>query len=190
MKGPLLLVALVLLGQDGPAGALRPAPVNTLYFFFSPQTRGEDLARRVIPFLKEKKGAIQLRPVLLVREFGTVEKVQEDSSFIRTLKEFSKLGDRELDIPLYDEEGLALAEAWKITRLPTLVLGSPPQPPAPGRPPGPVRKAQLYAGGLLGSFPVTIVYPILLKSSSNVSTSWSPARFITAKETTSVKESS
>lgn len=113
----------MLVGQEGRKAPERPRGDSVLYFFFGEDSRGGDeLARRVVPFILEKKGAILLRPVLLASDFAKLGRVKDESPIVRTLKELSKLGAKELDIPIYDLEGLSLAEAWKVNRLPALVL--------------------------------------------------------------------
>jgi hypothetical protein len=103
-----------------PAGA---APESALYFFFTPDgPGGASAARHASQFVKESKGRVRLRPVVLVSEFKGIGKLQESSPFYQTLRELQSLG--KLDIPLYDEEGLALAETWEIRSVPAFVLVS------------------------------------------------------------------
>lgn len=94
---------------------------NTLYFFFTPEAPGApETARRVAAFVKEKKGTVRLRPVLLVSDFSKLGSVNEKSLIHRAIKELGTLGT--LNIPLYDEEGLALAERWRTRSVPAVVL--------------------------------------------------------------------
>lgn len=94
---------------------------KTLYLFLSSDTKaGPDAARRAVEFVKESKGAIRLRPVVLLHDFTVLKQADERSPFFRAVKEMNQLGT--LSIPLYDEEGLALAERWKVRAVPTFVL--------------------------------------------------------------------
>ena len=121
------MVGVAVLGLLG--GLAEPAPPgserDTVYFFFSPESRGSDrLARRAVEFLKERQDKPAFRPVLLVDDFKSLSKLKTESVFVRTLQELAKASGGKLDIAPYDEEGLALAKGWKIARLPALVLAS------------------------------------------------------------------
>jgi hypothetical protein len=97
--------------------------VRVLYFFFSPESRaGAEAAKKATDFVKAKPGEVRLRPVILVERFQGIGKLDEKSPLYRTLKELQSQGP--LDIPLYDEEGLRLAEIWEIRSLPAFVLVS------------------------------------------------------------------
>src|SRR5579862_5540473 len=122
------LVAGGLLGFLGlwPASSA-PSPEDggrTLHVFFAPDSPGQaELARTVADYVLDKKGTVRLRGVLLVPEFAALGRVREGSPFTRTLRELSRVSaGAPLDLAIYDEEGLALARAWKIERLPALVL--------------------------------------------------------------------
>jgi hypothetical protein len=107
-------------GSADPGSAPAGEP-RTLYFFFTPESDGApEAARRVAAFVKERKGAVRLRPVLLVSDFSALGKVSEKTPVHRAIKELGALGT--LNIPLYDEEGLALAEHWRIRSVPAFVL--------------------------------------------------------------------
>lgn len=94
-----------------------------LYFFFSPEARGAaEAAKKATDFARARPGEVRLRPVLLVEKFQGIGKLDEKSPLYRTLKELQSLG--RLDIPLYDEEGLRLAETWEIRSVPSFVLVS------------------------------------------------------------------
>ena len=118
----LLILVLAASGSgDPPSGGNSGSAPRTLYFFFTPGADGASVAaRRVVAFVKEKKGAVRLRPVLLVTDFTALGKVEETTPVHRAIRELGALGT--LDIPLYDEEGLALAEAWRIRSVPAFVL--------------------------------------------------------------------
>lgn len=110
-----------LVGSGG--GAADPEKAPTLYLFLSRDAPGAgEVARRVVDFILERKGAVSLRPVLLVEDFATVGRLDEKSALFVALRELGRLSKDGLDIPLYDEEGLDLARSWKVRRLPALVL--------------------------------------------------------------------
>ncbi len=114
-----------LLGLWPAAGAPDPGDGGrTLTFFFAPDSPGQaELARTAVDYLLRKDGSVRLRSVLLVPDFAALGRVQEGSPFTRTLRELSRVSaGGPLDLAVYDEEGLALARAWKIDRLPALVL--------------------------------------------------------------------
>jgi len=101
-----------------PSGAGR-----TLYFFFAPDSPGQaELARSAVDYVLGKTGAVNLRSVLLVGDFAALGKVKEESPFTKSLKELSRISGGPLDLAIFDDEGLALAKAWKIERLPAVVL--------------------------------------------------------------------
>lgn len=98
-------------------------PQKTLYLFLSSDTKGApDAVWRGVDLVKESKGAIRIRPVLLFHDFTVLGQADDRSELFRAVKEMSRLGT--LSIPLYDEEGLGLAERWKIRTVPTFVLVS------------------------------------------------------------------
>lgn len=116
----------------GPLGLLgqpdleptRAARTPVLYFFMTPGAEGgPDGAKRLAAFLKRHPGQLRLRPVLLVHDWSTLRTMTEKSSLYGTLKELEGGGKPgTLDIPLYDEEGLGLAERWEIRAVPAYVL--------------------------------------------------------------------
>jgi hypothetical protein len=95
-----------------------------LYFFTSPEADGgPEGARRAIAFSRKYSERITLRPVLLIRDFKSLKNLTEKSNLARTVKELEagrKPGT--LDIPLYDEDGLLLAERWEVRVVPAFVL--------------------------------------------------------------------
>lgn len=96
---------------------------HTIYYFFGPDSPGQaECSRRVTEYVLERKGAVRLRSVLLVRDFAALGRIKEESPFTQSLKELGRVSAGPLDLTIYDEEGLALARAWKIERLPALVL--------------------------------------------------------------------
>ena len=105
-----------------PQGAQKPkAEGRTLYFFFTPESRGAaEGARKAVEFVKAHPNQVRLKPVLLLSKFEGVGKLDDKSPLYLSLKELQALGG--LDIPMYDEDGLRLAEAWEIRSVPSFVL--------------------------------------------------------------------
>lgn len=117
-----VLVALVmtigLVGRDVPASG-QEAERRTLYFFFSEKTSGApEAAKAIVASLTRGKGEIALRPALLVEDWSTFLKVGEASPLYLTMRHLGKA----TPVQVFDEEALRLAQTWKITRLPALVL--------------------------------------------------------------------
>jgi hypothetical protein len=105
------------LGLFGGAGGEEKA---TLYLFLSPRSEGgAAAARRARLFVETRKGLVLLRPVLLVSDFDSFGRLEEGSPADRTLRALGRI-----EVPLYDEEGLALARAWGISSVPAFVLVS------------------------------------------------------------------
>jgi hypothetical protein len=123
MRISILALVLPVLGGSIPAAqtarGIREGPV--LYFFFSPDAPGgSPAARKALEFTKAHGN--RLRPVVLIDRFRGLGKLEESSPFYRTLKELQSQGA--LNLPLYDPEGLALAESWQLRSLPAFVLVS------------------------------------------------------------------
>lgn len=92
-----------------------------LHFFFTPECGDAPVAaRRAKAFVLENRGKVRLRPVLLIRDFGRLARTEAGGAFQVAMKELGELGP--LDIPPYDEEGLRLAEHWKVNSVPAFVL--------------------------------------------------------------------
>lgn len=119
------ILGLLATGMGGPLFAPQ-APdqkggAATLYYFISPAVSGSlEGAKRAVAFLKAHPGQVTLRLVMLLDDFSIIRKVEESSPLYKTLKELQSLGT--LDLPLYDEEGLELAERWEIRSAPAFVL--------------------------------------------------------------------
>jgi hypothetical protein len=119
-------VAVAMLGLLGISQARTGTapPEGVLYFFSTPEAEGgPEGARRALAFIKKHPGLLKLRPVLLAHDWKGLQAVTEKSPLTRTLRELeagSKPGS--LDIPLYDEEGLLLAERWGLGSVPAFVL--------------------------------------------------------------------
>lgn len=109
---------LLTLPQSGPKPK---TDGRTLYFFFTPESGGAaEGAKRAVEFVKARRDQVRLRPVLLVSKFEGVGKLDDKSPLYLALKELQALGT--IDIPMYDEDGLRLAEAWEVRSVPTFVL--------------------------------------------------------------------
>lgn len=126
----LLAAVLGLLGAAGaPADdAAVKAPLNgTLFFFFS---RTDPLSLAAAKSLgglaaAPKGGGVRIRPVLLIEDWKAWKRPTEESPLFRTVRELGggKNGPG-VNIPVYDAEGLTLARAWRLNRLPAFVLVS------------------------------------------------------------------
>jgi hypothetical protein len=125
------LAARMLALAAGTLALVGSAPVQTrgsgkdvLYFFTTPEVEGgPEGAHRAKDFIRKHAELVSLRPVLLAKDFRVLKAVTEKSPLARTLKELeagSKPGS--LDIPLYDEEGLRLAQDWELRSVPAFVL--------------------------------------------------------------------
>ena len=99
---------------------------DTLYYFFSPETESASAGARIlIAFAKAGHEKLKIRPVVLIEHWERLRKVTPESILWKTVRELGRLREPAgVDIPLYDVEGLRLAKAWKITRLPAFVLVS------------------------------------------------------------------
>ena len=119
-------MTLLLLGQSAPPRSPGPGDADRkagsiLYFFFTPDAAGAiDAARHAVEFVRSSRGRVRLRPVLLVSQFRGLGMLQESSPFYRSLKELQAL--EALNVPLYDEEGLELAERWELRSTPSFVV--------------------------------------------------------------------
>ncbi|HLY76246.1 MAG TPA: hypothetical protein VKU80_19250 [Planctomycetota bacterium] len=99
------------------------AELPTLFYFFTPKSAGSlEGAKRAVTFMKVHQGQVKLRLVMLLDDFSVIRKLEEASPLYKTLKELQSQGT--LDVPLYDEEGLLLAERWGIRSVPAFVLVS------------------------------------------------------------------
>jgi hypothetical protein len=99
-------------------------PEGVLYFFTTPEAEGgPEGAKRLVAFANKHPGKVKLRPVLLAHDWSLLQTVTEKSPLTRTLKELEAGGKPgTLDIPLFDEEGLLLAERWQLRSVPAFVL--------------------------------------------------------------------
>ena len=110
-----LAAAVLALGQVGSRGQGEPSEV--LYLFLAPRcAESREAARRAGEFLRERGGQARLRVVLLVRDFEKLGQLEVGDPLEAVFRELGPL-----ELPLYDEEGLALAEAWQVRGLPAFV---------------------------------------------------------------------
>lgn len=116
-----LTLELVLAGVLGGGTSLRgdEAERRTLYLFFSEKTPSAAATLKAInAFLAKGKEDVALRPALLVEDWNTFLKVGETSPLYQVMRELGKT----TPVQIFDEEALKLATAWKVTRLPAMVL--------------------------------------------------------------------
>jgi hypothetical protein len=120
-----ILAATFLLGGalgQAERGSAAASADGTLYFFFSPDTPGAPAAAKTAQGLASQ-GKIKVRPVLLVEDWKTFRKPTAESHLYKTIRELGGRGDPPgVNIGVFDEEGLRLARAWKLTKLPAFVL--------------------------------------------------------------------
>lgn len=113
-----LLMLAGVLGGGTPAQG-NDAEHRTLYFFFSEKTSSAAATlKAAIAFLAKGKEDVVLRPALLVEDWNTFLKVGETSPLYQVMRELGKT----TPVQIFDEEALQLATAWKVTRLPAMVL--------------------------------------------------------------------
>jgi len=110
----LLVLIGVVFAQD--LRATRGNSETEIAFFFSDSTKDIESASRALRALRAKHPSLRIRPVFLAEDFGSIVKPTDDlTAGIRELK--YAVGE-EFSLPLYDEDGLALARQLKIDRLP------------------------------------------------------------------------
>lgn len=119
--GVVFLALLPGAGSGSAHSKAGPSAERVLYLFLGGEGAGEaEAARRAADFVRGSGGRIRLRPVLLLRDFESLRKADERSALFQSVKELNAAGA--LDIPVYDEEGLALAERWGVKQAPAFVL--------------------------------------------------------------------
>jgi hypothetical protein len=114
---------LALMGTAGGGAQARgdEAEGRALYFFFSEKTpSAPETAKAIAAFMAKAPPDLTLRPVLLVEDWSTFLQVGEASPLYLTMRELG----RTTPVQVFDEEGLKLAHAWRIARLPALGLVS------------------------------------------------------------------
>jgi hypothetical protein len=117
-------LSLALLGMKAPSPPGDGVVPNVLYFFTTPEAEGgPDGATCAKEFVRRHSRSIRLRPVLLAQDFTLLRSVTEKSPVFRTIRAL-EAGEKpgSLNIPLYDEEGLRLAETWDVRTVPAFVL--------------------------------------------------------------------
>lgn len=125
----LLAAILFLAGVEAPESSPQmpgdPAQ-GTLYFFFSPDNPFSPAAAKTASAIAvAQKGRLKVRPVLLVEDWAAWKKPTQDAPLYRTIRELGgQKGPPGLGLPIYDLEGLRLARAWNLSRLPAFVLAA------------------------------------------------------------------
>lgn len=120
-----LVLAAAAAGLMGSSAPPTGAPeTSVLYFFTTPESEaGPAGARRAKAFIAKHVGQAKLRPVLLAKDFSLLRTITERSPLTLTIKELEAgLKPGALDIPLFDEEGLRLADLWGVRSVPAFVL--------------------------------------------------------------------
>ena len=100
-------------------GAAKP-PSRVLWMFFS--LAETDLRGDIQAILRLKREGVSFafRPCLLVEDFGALKKVKE--VHVQNVKALRELAGDSFGLPILDEEGLGLARALGIERLPAFCL--------------------------------------------------------------------
>jgi hypothetical protein len=111
--------------EPRPQAAGDPAS-GMLYLFFSPDNPFSPAAAKTASAIAiAQKGKVRVRPVLLVEDWTAWKKPTEDAPLYRTIRELGgQSGPPGLGLPIYDLEGLRLARAWNLSRLPAFVLAA------------------------------------------------------------------
>ena len=117
-----IAMGMVIMASLGGNATRNKEPVS-LWLFFSDATSGAPkMARSAVDFVLARKGEVVLRPVLLVSDFRKLTGLSRKSPLVGVLEELKRLGKKELNVPLYDLQGLQLAKHLKLSRLPAVVL--------------------------------------------------------------------
>ena len=112
-----------MLGAQTEGGKSDASLEGTVFFFFSPDAPQSPAAAKARSVLAAAlKGKFRIRPVLLIEDWKTFRKPTEDSPIYRTVRELGGGGPPGVSLPVYDLEGLRLARAWNLSRLPAFVL--------------------------------------------------------------------
>lgn len=106
------------LAQD--FGAARPTSEPELAFFFSDSTKDLEQATGAIRALRAKQPKLRIKPVFLVEDFASIATPTE--TFASVIRELRSVVGPEFALPIYDEDGLALARRIKIDRLPAFAV--------------------------------------------------------------------
>ena len=120
-------MGIVILASLGGGSSSSRNPENeappTLWLFFDAETSGAPgAARQAVDFVLKKSGDVRLRPVLLVSDWKKLTHLSKKTPLVGVLEELKRLGQKELNVPLYDVEGLRLAGHLELSRLPAFVL--------------------------------------------------------------------
>lgn len=122
MVGAALVPALLGMSPQERGAAARP--VRELWVFFSHAETDLKMDLQSISRLKREGIPFVLRPCFLVEDFGALKKVKE--VHVANVKALGELAGEGFRLPLLDEEGLAMARAFGIERLPAFCLFDPP----------------------------------------------------------------
>lgn len=119
------------------ARSARPGGSRELWFFFSPSAKGLAREAQALGAFLTEHPEVVLRPCLLVKDWKDV--AQPGSDLADTIAALRALSGSLFSLPLWDEEGLRLARALGIERLPAYALLDAPEKSGP-------RKARLAYG--------------------------------------------
>lgn len=112
-----------LLGMSPQERGAAPRPARVLWVFLSLAETDLRTDLQSIGRLKREGFSFALRPCLLVEDFAALKKVNE--THVENVKALRELVGDGFRLPLVDEEGLALARALAIERLPAFCLVDP-----------------------------------------------------------------
>jgi hypothetical protein len=108
-----------LLGMSPQDRGAAQAPARVLWIFLSQAETDLRMDLEAIGCLK-RKFPFALRPCLLAEDFGAMKKVKE--AHVLNLKALRELVGEGFGLPVVDEEGLAMARALGVERLPAYAL--------------------------------------------------------------------
>ncbi len=115
-----LALGIGVVGAQERAAVRGPRKDRTLWFFFAPSQRGLAKEVRRIGEVLRSHPEIGFRPCLVVDDWSLVRRPSQD--FAETVKALRSLIGPEFSLPLWDDEGLALARAIGVERVPAYAL--------------------------------------------------------------------
>lgn len=121
MLGAALVPAL--LGMSPQERGAAPRPARVLWMFLSLAETDLRADFKAVQRLRQDAAAFAVRPCLLVEDFAALKKVKE--VHVENLKALRELVGEGLSLPLLDEEGLAMARALGVERVPAFCLVDP-----------------------------------------------------------------
>ncbi len=89
-------------------------------FFFSDSTHDLESSARALKALRAKHPDLRIKPVFLVEDFGSI--ANPSAEFAAGIRELRYAVGQDFALPIYDEDGLALARRLKLDRLPAYAL--------------------------------------------------------------------